>query len=225
MNQIDGSCALILEDALEQHTKLKNLLISQNPLGTEGMRCFLRLLSRSSSGLVEFDCNSCYGHPGEGLSESAFNLTDPVGRYKLDLGCVFGRTVLRMLYKVCEKLQLNPERAFCDMQYTVAVPRTAVTSKKGNTSVPVSSYKHPVGKDESGLWRVPTTGVLTAVFSIEEALSKLWVFEDDQGRPTKECLAHAENNSFLRSTCQNSKVPAHIAACYIDAHLDLVRIQ
>jgi hypothetical protein len=202
LNYIDFRGALVLEDALEYHKGLSDITISQNPLGVGGMRSFLRLLSRESSGLRRFDCNQCMGEATTS-TEKAFNATDPSARYVLDLTSTYSRSVLRMLYKTCERFGLHPDRAFLDLEYTAKAP--SAPSPLGSTTEPNSAkkegkkgsskkaakaapkkaaaptkdafgltYTHPSRRDENGSWPVPQVGFLSATFTISEAISKMF---------------------------------------------------
>lgn len=155
MNRIDFRGSLVLEDVFDTHRKLEELDISQNPLGVLGMRSVLRLLSVGTSGLMRFKCSDCAtsieDSPGA-QNVQMFRMSNPGGRYVLDLSRPYHRTLLRMLYKTCVWLKLAPEIAFSDI----------VFSK--------DKYKHP-SKDNAGLWDVRREGRLTFNFSIDHAMN------------------------------------------------------
>lgn len=179
LNRIDYRGALVLEDALEYHKGLTELRLGQNPLGVGGMRSFLRLLSRDSSGLKHFECAQCDGRgaANEGATgERAFNATDPSGRYTLSLSNPYHRTVLRMLYKACERFDLSPEKAFFDLEYHPQGP--SASGKDSKHSDKHGGYKHPREKDKYGVWCVPGCGALTLNFSIVEVLSTVFSIEN-----------------------------------------------
>merc|ERR1719424_4570 len=102
------------------------------------MRCFLRLLSRRTCGMANFDCSDCEGVAESG--DSKFNPGNPAGPYKLDLGRTYCRTMLRMLYNTCERLQINPDSCFKDVRFSAQ-------SAGGGPQVP---FEHPNQRDNSG---------------------------------------------------------------------------
>eukprot|EP00913_Durusdinium_trenchii_P008422 g7910.t1 len=138
MNRLDSFGALILEDSLAQHAKLKDnywlhcsvgsfrlqqcywmlyqeLYMNQNPLGSHGLRCLLRLLSLSSCGLRLLEAYGC-----QGSEKPTYQATEPSGLYRLDLSLAHGRSLLRLLYKTCEALKLDIPQAFQNLVYTPA---------------------------------------------------------------------------------------------------------
>jgi len=153
-NNIDFRGALILEDALENNTTLKDVDVSQNALGIIGLRSLMRVLSRPTSALVEVSFEQC----GRGALMDAstdfqtFRASDPQGRYNLDLERPYHRSLLRMLYKTADRLKLSPDAAFSNL---VASP----------------PYAHP-SKDSYGIYQVPTTGSLSISFTMEKALEE-----------------------------------------------------
>jgi hypothetical protein len=120
--------------------------------------------------------------------------------------------MLKLLYRTCERFDIQPEHAFLDLEYSSKPPvnsecAEAETSKKdaqkggkkgakkgGNAqaTLPLNagkdgagklSYKHPRERDESGSWPVPQTGFLSASFSIKEAIARLFSEEALQASP------------------------------------------
>jgi len=166
LNHIDYRGAFVLEDALEFHRKLTVLHIGDNPFGVFGLRCLLRLLSRETSGLKMFECNNCEGDIPDS-DEQGFDATNPTGHYKLDLRLTYHRAILRTLYKTCQRFNLQPDRAFLDLEFTL--PK--VPSK---SSAACAVYRHPRTTDAKGVWAVPNAGSLVLNFSIDEALSALF---------------------------------------------------
>eukprot|EP00971_Amphidinium_carterae_P229148 4545420-Amphidinium_carterae.1 len=47
------------QDALENHPKIREMDVSENPLGNLGMRSLVRLLSRDSTSLLYFGSENC----------------------------------------------------------------------------------------------------------------------------------------------------------------------
>jgi len=166
INRMDFRAALIIEDCFQNHKQIRELNISENPFGVQGMRSALRLLSRSSSGLTHFECKGCFN--GRVFAEDpntpaqVFNMSNPGGRYTLDLEKPYHRSLLRMLYKTTESFGVQHEETFFKIVYS-----------KG-------AYTHPV-KDSDGVWMVPEVGKLAVTYNIEKALeAKLkGVKEDD----------------------------------------------
>eukprot|EP00403_Amphidinium_massartii_P045583 CAMPEP_0178467408 /NCGR_PEP_ID=MMETSP0689_2-20121128/52396_1 /TAXON_ID=160604 /ORGANISM="Amphidinium massartii, Strain CS-259" /LENGTH=1492 /DNA_ID=CAMNT_0020094447 /DNA_START=72 /DNA_END=4551 /DNA_ORIENTATION=- len=175
MNHIDHRAALVIEDALQSHPHLKELNVSNNPLGIVGLRCLLRLLSRNESSLLHFQCRHCDGDCDD--ADVVFNSTNPSGTYLLDMQKAYHRTLLRMLLKTMEAFNLSYETAF----------RLQPLDGPAN---PFRLPKHPpipleVEKElKNGLWCVPMEGRFNIVFSIESAMearmgrSDYWSFYD-----------------------------------------------
>ncbi|CAE7938971.1 TONSL [Symbiodinium necroappetens] len=161
LNHIDYRAALVLEDLLSENRHLTVLDISFNPIGPVGMRSFVRLLLRERSGLHRVRFEGCAGgkHPVDDLQ--FMNANCPGARYSLQLDRPDHRSVLRMLYKSCDELKVNPGEAFFHVQFSEG------------------AYKHPdVGAD--GIYAVPRKGRLQATFKIEKAIHQhLKVKEDD----------------------------------------------
>lgn len=151
-NHLDFRSALILEDALEFNTTLTALDVSNNGLGLIGMRSLLRLLSRCSSALINFTFEQCgKGAMMDGRTDlQVFRASRPHGRYTLDLSRPYHRSLLRMLYKTAERLQLSADAAFRSIDATPA-------------------YAHP-SKDARGIYQVPRAGKLALTFSMEKAV-------------------------------------------------------
>mmetsp|Transcript_130542 Transcript_130542/g.377640 ORF Transcript_130542/g.377640 Transcript_130542/m.377640 type:complete len:1409 (+) Transcript_130542:86-4312(+) len=165
MNRCDFRTALILEDALDTHTKLKELIMQHNPLGPFGLRSILRLVCREHTGLQVFDTEGCYlgGVPRAGVP--VYSFTNPGGKYDLQLWRPYHRTMLRMLYKAMDFFGLTAEEAFEKVAYSVK-------------SVP-TPWRH-CSKDYIGVWEVPSVGDLSLVFNVEKAIFKRFITSSTQ---------------------------------------------
>lgn len=156
MNRIDFRGALVVEDALEQSRRLTTLSVAHNPLGVMGLRSLLRLLAREKSGLVSIDMENTFS--GELMPSvegiQVFTYTDPGGSYSLHLDRPYHRSLLRILYKVGQNLQLKPGDTCYDISYD-----------SGNFTLP--SQTGP-----SGVWPVPNSGRLDLSFSIQKAIQR-----------------------------------------------------
>lgn len=152
MNRLSVSSALVVEDAFELLPALSELDVSGNPLGTEGLRSILRVLSRRSSGLRRFRCDDCKEttRVTSIAGTHRFSMTNPGRRYDLQLARPDHRSLLRMLYKLCARLNLVPDDAFLDVSASEA------------------PYRHPA-RSADGIWRVPVSGSLSFTFSILKA--------------------------------------------------------
>jgi len=149
LNQINFRGAFVLEDALVDHPRLRHLDVSHNPLGTFGMRSIARLFTMCMS-LTHLQSTECFKVTGdERLGEQLFHMTDPAGSYNLGLSFPYGRAVLRLLYKTCERLQVKMQNAF-DIQ----------TSRLDDKPLAL-----PNKKDSEGIWPVPTSGELQVCFN------------------------------------------------------------
>jgi len=181
LNQCDFRTALILEDSLDTHKKLKQLTLDQNPLGTLGMRSILRLLCRNHTALLTFSAVECKTNipnqtPGAAVPMPIFTYTNPGGKYNLQLWRPYHRAVLRMLYKVMERFELQPAEAFDKV-----VHRENLVTK---------NYEHP-GKDNLGVFQVLTEGDLSLVFCVEKAIFKRFLSGGKSG------LSEQDNTGFL----------------------------
>lgn len=176
INRIDYRSALIIEDSFDHHRKLQRLGLAQNPLGVLGMRSVLRLLARDHTGLMHTEIESCHsqtasmegeelgGSHGKALSPDVgsghtFHYTNPGGKYVLNLARPYDRTMLRMLYKTSERFGLPPDKAFVNISFVTPPPKPPAKL----------SYAHP-SKDSHGIYEVPTQGILTLVFNVQEAV-------------------------------------------------------
>eukprot|EP00931_Biecheleriopsis_adriatica_P100531 TRINITY_DN7581_c0_g1_i2.p1 TRINITY_DN7581_c0_g1~~TRINITY_DN7581_c0_g1_i2.p1 ORF type:complete len:1698 (-),score=359.25 TRINITY_DN7581_c0_g1_i2:105-5198(-) len=154
-NRLDYRGALVMEAALESNPRLKYFDISQNPLSVLGFRSILRLLSRETSGVTNFECNSCCGssnvmEAGQG-EYKVFSETNPGGKYRLKLNRPYDRALLKMLYRTCKRFNLVPDQGF------------DVTSPKG--------YVHPT-QDAHGIWPVAMDGELVCSLNVENAMAE-----------------------------------------------------
>jgi len=162
LNKIDLRGALVLEDALEHHLNFRDLNISDNALGVNGLRSILRLLARDTSGLVKLQMEHCAQgnlEAGEEDPRQVFSVTSPGGRYSLDLSRPYHRALLRMLHKTCERFACKPQLAFQDL-------------------VSHSGPYHHLKKDEQGLWVTPKQGQITFTFGVFSSKSKSKETED-----------------------------------------------
>lgn len=160
MNLCDFRTALILEDSLDTHKKLSELILSENPLGVVGLRSILRLLSRTHTALLHVDLNSCCLESPQnisGLNAPVFSYTNPGGKYVLQMWRPYHRSLLRMLYKMADKLGMAQSEAFDKVVY-----RDGLSTKH---------YEHP-SKDSFGVYQVPEVGEISLVFCVERAILK-----------------------------------------------------
>ncbi|CAE7433994.1 ddaF [Symbiodinium natans] len=167
MNRLTSTSALILEDSLAKHSKLQELYVGQNPFGVHGLRCLLRLLGQPSCGLRMLEAVGCQGTSDESrFSEGhcGYRASEPSGHYKLDLSLSHARSLLRLLYKTCEAVNLDFNQAF---QQLVAVPSPASPAASRSPA----KFQHPTGKDAGGVYPVPTDGILSFFFCLNEALA------------------------------------------------------
>lgn len=154
-NRMDFTSGLVFEDSLESHPVLKQLIMTDNPLGAMGMRNLLRLLSRKSNALIHFESEGCYhgaatefqGMSNEDITCPIFSFTNPGSKYNLDLSRPYHRSLLRMLYKSAERYKLDCTQAFQDVVYSEG------------------TYQHPT--QDRGVWQVENCGRLKFCFSVE----------------------------------------------------------
>lgn len=164
LNSVDWRGALVMEDALESQAGFRDLNVSDNPLGVSGLRSLLRLLGRDSSGLLKLQMEKCAKgsfSPGEEDTLQAFSITNPRGRFALDLARPYNRGLLRMLLKSCERFSLSPKKAFDDVDYAVDDSRhgaVVVNYRPSGGGAP--TFK----KDARGVWVVPKQGRLSFTF-------------------------------------------------------------
>ncbi|CAJ1327457.1 unnamed protein product [Effrenium voratum] len=151
-NYLDFRAALLLEDSLEYNLTLRQLDVSNNSLGSPGMRSLLRLLARSTSGLQSFNFENCSkGAIRDSRSDmQVFRASRPHGRYELDLSRPYDRTLLRMLYKTSDRLGLGFDQTFRDI------------SAEG-------FFSHPP-KSSQGLYQIPQAGKVWMTFTMDKVL-------------------------------------------------------
>eukprot|EP00931_Biecheleriopsis_adriatica_P073498 TRINITY_DN4776_c1_g2_i1.p1 TRINITY_DN4776_c1_g2~~TRINITY_DN4776_c1_g2_i1.p1 ORF type:complete len:1515 (+),score=303.88 TRINITY_DN4776_c1_g2_i1:282-4547(+) len=164
MNRMDFKAGLVVEDSLEVHKKLRSINISHNPLGSLGLRSLLRLISRKSNFLKHFEAEGCFTgapdaddmmHPDSKLATTCkvFSFTNPGGRYKLDLARPYHRTLLRMLYKTCDRYKVSVDKPFQELSYSLG------------------QYTHAT-KDSNGVFNVAKEGVLSLYFNLESEIEE-----------------------------------------------------
>ena len=151
-NYLDFRAALILEDSLECNSILRELDVSNNSLGNPGMRSLLRLLSRSTSGLQYFNFENCSkGAVVNSRSEmQVFRASRPHGRYDLDLSRPYDRTLVRMLYKAADRLNVPLDQTFRDISGI--------------------NWSHPQ-KSSTG-YQIPQSGKMSLTFTMDKVLEE-----------------------------------------------------
>ncbi|CAE7941600.1 NRT2.5, partial [Symbiodinium sp. KB8] len=151
-DQIDYRAALVLEDVLGDHPKLRRLVLAQNPLGILGCRSMLRLLCSQASCLRSVDFAGCFADAQGRLEQTGpgFRPNSPGGTYQLDFTQPYHRSIMRMLAKTAERLNLQ----IAD----------ALTPLAGATTLPE--------KTPAGLWTVPTAGGTRIKFNMEKAMGR-----------------------------------------------------
>lgn len=160
MNRCNYMSALILEDSLDKHQHLKELTLTDNPLGVLGLRSILRLLCRDHTALLHVDTDGSYTgeRPESDLNATIFSYSNPGGKYDLNLWRPYHRALLRMLYKTTDVIGILPEEAFTKLTYF---------PKPGATAPWIHCTPGPNGNRQ-----VPDTGNLTLVFTVEPAIFK-----------------------------------------------------
>merc|ERR1719230_1502161 len=105
----------------------------------------MRLLTRNDSGLIHFRCEDCFtGTVSDDSSQEqggnnlyqVFSPLNPGGRYRLELHRPYHRSILRMLYKTCDRFQTPADQSFKDISWSSG------------------SYQHPTTKDWYGIYPV-----------------------------------------------------------------------
>lgn len=99
LRTIDLSCcqlgyeeAFILETATMAHQQLGTLLLADNPLGTEGLICIIRLIVNSPQGKIEY-CDLMDTRVCTPISPP-YDAVEPAGYYNLNLAWPHQRAVL-----------------------------------------------------------------------------------------------------------------------------------
>ena len=114
INRIDFRAALIMEDVLDDCPTLSDIDLDVNPLGHLGWRSLLRLQASEKSGLMFFHIRASGRRNLLGRVEDNY-IFSPVscsGSYKMDLASPYHRAFLRMLYRTCERMKIQPADAF-----------------------------------------------------------------------------------------------------------------
>eukprot|EP00931_Biecheleriopsis_adriatica_P050974 TRINITY_DN29532_c0_g2_i1.p1 TRINITY_DN29532_c0_g2~~TRINITY_DN29532_c0_g2_i1.p1 ORF type:complete len:1374 (+),score=262.33 TRINITY_DN29532_c0_g2_i1:124-4245(+) len=151
-NRMNYRSALVLDDAIQYHQKLKQLYLQDNSLGVFGYRCCLRSLSQGTNALMHFDSTGSYSGEEPGYDDTdVFSASSLAGTYKLTLRTPYHRALLRMLYKAVERFK-KP----------VAEILTIVSSTEG--------FCHGT-KNSEGMWEVPTSGEVVLAFNLESCLA------------------------------------------------------
>eukprot|EP00403_Amphidinium_massartii_P029168 CAMPEP_0178388864 /NCGR_PEP_ID=MMETSP0689_2-20121128/9814_1 /TAXON_ID=160604 /ORGANISM="Amphidinium massartii, Strain CS-259" /LENGTH=902 /DNA_ID=CAMNT_0020009283 /DNA_START=265 /DNA_END=2974 /DNA_ORIENTATION=+ len=146
LNRIDFRGALIMEDVAKDTQGYKSSLSLTTPLALrECEACGGSCCGTLHTQLQHITCDGCSN--GISLPDPVFVSTNPGARYRLDLSKPYDRSLLRMLYKCCDRLGMSPETAFVDLE---AKPQ----------------YRHPQ-KHWDGTWHVPTSGTLDVTFTLE----------------------------------------------------------
>eukprot|EP00930_Biecheleria_cincta_P031071 TRINITY_DN21553_c0_g1_i1.p1 TRINITY_DN21553_c0_g1~~TRINITY_DN21553_c0_g1_i1.p1 ORF type:complete len:1454 (-),score=237.36 TRINITY_DN21553_c0_g1_i1:50-4411(-) len=146
MNRLDYQVALIIEDSLEQHSKIRRLVVSDNPLGVLGGRSILRLLCQKHTGLIDLQFDGCaegslpQGPDAHQIFGSSVSIA---GHYTLRLERPYHRSLMRMLCKAAERQNMSIAAAFSD----VTLNKSAYAPKK-----------------ENGIWVAPDRGTLSFRF-------------------------------------------------------------
>jgi len=178
-NNIDFRGALVLEDALDRNISLTKLNISSNPICSEGARCIVRLLAKISCGLTQVECRDC-NMIAVPIGDIPFpSMTQPDGRYLLDLSNPYHRACLRLLYKICERLKLANDDAFT---ITASTPPYTCPSK--------DAYKE---------WNIPLQGTLDLNFSLQALLQ--------QSLRSTSSAEHWDFESFVRKRRGMMRLP------------------
>eukprot|EP00931_Biecheleriopsis_adriatica_P035263 TRINITY_DN20300_c0_g1_i2.p1 TRINITY_DN20300_c0_g1~~TRINITY_DN20300_c0_g1_i2.p1 ORF type:complete len:1477 (+),score=305.27 TRINITY_DN20300_c0_g1_i2:143-4573(+) len=118
-NFVDFRGALILEAVLMNNPYFGSVRLANNPLHVLGIRSIFRLLCRQSSGLVFVDLSESFGAgdtSGAGKHDQIYSESNPGGRYRLRLKRPFERSILRMLYRSCDKLEIKFDEAFHEVK-------------------------------------------------------------------------------------------------------------
>lgn len=189
LNRVDFRTALILEDCLDKHKTLRNLILDSNPLGVVGLRSVLRLLCREHTALKSYSAYQCNANmPGDlqiaSVPIPVFTYTNPGGKYSLQLWRPYHRAVLRMLYKTMDQNDMQPNEAFDKVVYT--------------DKFVTKTYTHPT-KDCFGAYVLPTEGELSLVFCVEKVIFKRFLSGG------KNSLSETDNVGFMKLYFQNMR--------------------
>jgi len=136
--------AFVLEDAMRLHPRAKTLLIAENPLGDEGLRCIVRLLVSIGSDVAHCDIRSCREADAK-AHQVRFRYSQPGGMYSLNLALPHERAILRTLLRFGAKLRGGA------LRYLKFDPRSPKPSLELDAA--------------TGLWTVPTSGPCTFTFN------------------------------------------------------------
>lgn len=150
VNRVDFRTALVIEDGLQLHSKLRHLDLAENPLGVMGVRSVLRLLASGRCALAHVETEGCLsGYELQAREDvQVFCATNPGGRYHLNLARPYHRALLRMLCKAGERFKVPPDLTLQDVEYVAE-------------ELPYA----PPKRDAGGAWRVPRQGLLAVTFS------------------------------------------------------------
>merc|ERR1719262_1197113 len=82
------------------------------------MRSALRLLCGCNNTLFHIEAAGCF--QGSPMGAQTLNVVNPGGKYSLHLRRPYHRSILRMLYKICDHFNQQPDQAFESVKYTKA---------------------------------------------------------------------------------------------------------
>lgn len=186
LRTIDLSCcqigyeeAFILETATMAHQHLGTLLLADNPLGTEGLICIIRLIVNSPQGKIEY-CDLMDIRTSQPQS-LPYDAVEPAGYYRFNLALPHQRAVLGRLLLWCSVNQLNLNEAFSKGQHSVDNGASWRGVSEWSNLLPMAE----VSNSRTPQWKVAQSGLLnlicqirSQVFSVDshpEEIVSLWL--------------------------------------------------
>lgn len=165
--------AWVLAEALRGHKQIVHLKLADNPLGEEGLRHVLRMLSANCDKIQSCDLQ---GHreaePGSHFVK--FRHASPSGTYRLNLRYPQERTVLRAL------LVLAEGRERC-LKYDSKVPKPSVERDA-----------------ETGRWTVPMQGAYNVTYS--PPISELSQQQREERESSRTAMGESQQSSQAAQT-------------------------
>ncbi|CAE7036031.1 NLRP5 [Symbiodinium natans] len=134
---VGADSAWVLQEALRRHPKLKQLRLSDNPLGEQGLRYVLRLITEMDQTLQGADIS---GHREADIRCPVvkFRHAQPPGNYRLNLSLPTDRAILRRLLSLAEAHSSEVPHRFLKFDPKTVRPSVEKDVARGRWLVPSS---------------------------------------------------------------------------------------
>lgn len=176
--QINYMGAFVLEGVLLAHHTVKNLVLADNPLGSEGLECMIRYISQKPQ-LEYVDLSAV--RKGEVLpGELVYYHRNPATKYDLDMSNPFDRAVFYRLLLWCWVMHSEADIQMTDVKYDGPKIQSYKPGKASTLAPQSAGSDHCSGKRlvrhtqvapgdldkecDMPRWEIPNSGRLQLVF-------------------------------------------------------------